>query len=314
MTKREYRSLQAFIRKPAGKLVNALNKQLRRTRYFRQRKVLPAALRLVTPLTPLILSDYFLSTEVEKQGLRFPNRKSKPLRRTNLSKLPPCSVIYVSRHQLTDFVHNYAPKIASQFIVISGQMMSPPPPDRKIAEKLLAHPQLVAWFSQNHEDSTLDIRPFPYGVGLWSAPNVLAAQQRYANNQRIASIYVPHSAIHSHLVDSALRIRSGLKPLMAKPQRHQDYLKTLSEHRFVISPPGDRPDTFRHWECIAMGAIPVSELPEAFNELFGNSAILVDDLVASVNGPFESPRAEADRALASVDYWRQVVDAARHRT
>jgi hypothetical protein len=303
-----------FVRKPAAGLVDGLIKRLRRTRYFRQRKVLPAALKLVTPVTPLILSDYFLSTEVENQGLRFLNRKSKPLRRTNLSKLPSGAVIYVSRHHLADFVEEYAPKIASPFIVISGQIMSPPPPERGIAKRLLAHPDLLAWFSQNHEDSTLDIRPFPYGVGLWSSPNVLAAQERYANDQKNSSIYVPHSAIHSHLVDPALRIRSGLKPLMAKPERHQDYLKTLSEHRFVISPPCDRPDTFRHWECVAMGAIPVSELPETFRDLFGDCAILVDDLVESVNGPFESQQAVADRALASVDYWRQVVDATRHRT
>lgn len=296
-----------------GRLFNRLTKPLRKTRYFRQRKVLPAALSIVTPMTPLILSDYFLSAEVDEQSLRFLNRKSKPLRRTRLSHLSPGAVIYVSRHQLTGFIKNYAPKIVSPFIVITGQMMSPPPPDREDAEQLVTHPHLLAWFSQNHEDSTLNIRPFPYGVGLWSSPNVLAAQQRYANTERPSSVYIPHSAIHSHLVDPSLRIRSGLKPFMAKPLRHQDYLKTLSEHQFVISPPGDRPDTFRHWECIAMGAIPVSELPDTFKKLFGDSAILVSDLVASVTGPFSSERAEPDRRLASVDYWRQVIDQARQQ-
>lgn len=292
-------------------VLGGLRTQWRKTKFSKRRRTLPAVTHLVTPMTPFLLSDYFLSDEVEKKGLRFVNRRSKPLRRTLPQNIADASVIYVSSSELDIFISQHLPRIKSRFILITGKMTSPAPPEPNQAGEILNNPYLIEWFAQNLEDSSLGIRPFPYGVAFWNSPNVLSAQQKNKHSVRGDSIYVPHSAIHSHLVDPALRIRTALKPLMAKPQRHQDYLRELSQHRFVISPPGDRPDTFRHWECVAMGAIPVSELPNTFQDLFGDSIVLVDNLVAKANGPIESERIESNRELATVDYWRAVLDATK---
>ena len=259
-------------------------------------------------LTGFSLSDYYLSTEVHDEGWAYLNPKSKRLDKTPLKRIPDGSVIYVNTKQTEQFARDYLPHITSDFVLISSQLWSPPQPSGSAVDTVLSHGGLLSWFSPNREDDDLPLRPFPAGVALRGIINITAAINKHHSTQRVDAVYVPHSALHDHLPEEAARTRRGLQPFMAPPIRHQDYLRQLARHRFVISPAGDRPDTYRHWESIAMGAIPVSSLPKSFEKLFGDSAILVDDLVASVNGPFESARAEADRTLASVAYWRQVVD------
>lgn len=288
--------------------------RLRKTRWAKQKATLNAANTIVNQLTGFSLSDYHLSTEVHDTGWVFLNPKSKRLDNASLKRIPDGSVIYVNTKQTEQFARDYLPHITSDFVLISSQMGSPPQPSGSAVNTVLSHGGLLSWFSPNRDDDDLPIHPFPGGVAMRGITNITAAVKKHQSVPRASAIFVPHSAVHSHLPEEAAETRRGLKPFMAKPIRHQDYLEQLARHRFVISPAGDRPDTYRHWESIVMGAIPVSSLPKSFEQLFGDSAILVDDLVASVNGPFDSRRAEADRTRASVDYWRQVVNQAKDRT
>lgn len=286
----------------------------RKTRRAKQKATLNSANTIVNQLTGYSLSNYHLSTEVHDEGWAFLNPQSKRLDKVSLKRIPDGSVIYVNTKQTEQFAKDYLPHITADFVLISSQLWSPPQPSGSAVDTVLSHEGLIAWFSPNRDDDDLPIRPFPAGVALRGITNITAAIKKYHSTPRVDAIYVPHSALHDHLPEEAATTRKGLQPFMATPLRHQDYLEQLATHRFVISPAGDRPDTYRHWESIAMGAIPVSTLPNSFEELFGDSAIFIDDLVASVNGPFESARAEADRALASVDYWRKVINTASHRT
>ena len=290
----------------------ALSK-LTRSRGAKQRVTALAAKEIVNQLTGFSLSNYHLSTEVHEDGWAFLNPQSKRLDKASLKRIADGSIIYVNTKETELFVRDYLPHLRSDFVLISSQLWSPPQPSGSVVDTVLSHEGLLAWFSPNREDDDLPIRPFPAGVALRGISNILAAIKKHKSTPRADAIYVPHSAVHDHLSEVPALTRKGLQPFMAKPIRHQDYLEQLAKHRFVVSPAGDRPDTYRHWESIAMGAIPVSSLPKPFEELFGDSAILVDDLVASVNGPFESTRAESDRTLASVDYWRRVVDKSTTR-
>ena len=288
--------------------------RLRKTRRAKRKATLNSANTIVNQLTGFTLSDYHLSTEVYEEGWAFLNPRSKRLDKASLKRLPDSSVIYVNTKQTEQFARDYLPHITADFVLISSQLWSPPQPSGSAVDTVLSHEGLIAWFSPNRDEDDFPIRPFPAGVALRGITNITAAIKKHHSTPRVDAVYVPHSALHDHLPEEAAVTRKGLQPFMAAPIRHQDYLEQLARHRFVISPAGDRPDTYRHWESIAMGAMPVSSLPKSFEQLFGDSAILVDDLVASVNGPFESRRAEADRTLASVDYWRQVVKKAKDRT
>ncbi len=283
----------------------------RKSNRSRRQNTARAAEKLVNQLTGFTLSDYHLSTEVRSGGWSFLNQRSERLDLISPKKIAERAVIYVNAKELELFATHYLRHITSDFVLISGQMWSPPAPAGPVVDKILSHGGLLAWFSPNLEKSDLPIRPFPGGVALRGITNIVNAAIKHQSIPREDSVYVPHSAVHPHLEGDASATRKALQEYMAPPARHQDYLEQLARHRFVISPAGDRPDTYRHWESVAMGAIPVSKVPQPFENLFGDSMIYVNDLVKAVNGPFSSKRSEANRELSTVDYWRMVVDSAR---
>ena len=89
---------------------------------------------------------------------------------------------------------------------------------------------------------------------------------------------------------------------------------------------GDRPDTYRHWEIIALNALPISNLPfDIFSQLFGPDMLYffnltgisavshvlagLEDCTAGAFSDFHWPL--RDKLLVS--YWRGMVDAARQK-
>jgi hypothetical protein len=266
---------------------------------------------VVNQLTGFMLSDLYLSDQISNDGWNYLNPRSRHLATTTARSLRDGAVIYVNPWEIEVFAKEYLPRLSRNFVLITGKMWAPPQPQGAVVDTIASHPGLLAWFSQNTVDADGPIQPFPLGVALRSISNVVGAMTKHGGAPKDQAISVPYSTVHPHLPPLSKGIRAGLLPVMDPPQRHQDYLANLARTQFVISPPGDGPDTFRHWESIAMGAIPVSQLPVTFKKLFGDSIILVDDLVANAQGPFSSARAKADRALATVDYWRKVIDGAK---
>jgi hypothetical protein len=61
---------------------------------------------------------------------------------------------------------------------------------------------------------------------------------------------------------------------------HTDYLRQMMAAKFVICPPGLGYDTFRMWEALAMGAIPVVESSAGLDRnLFLLPVLIVEDLI-----------------------------------
>ena len=284
---------------------------MRKTKISRQRRTLDSARRVVNQLTGFTLSDYHLASQIHTDGWAFLNPRSTRIDKASLKKIPNGSVIYVNSLETEIFVTDYLQKITANFVLISGEVWSPRQPRGAAVDTLLSHPGLMAWFTQNREDDDLPLKPFPFGVALRGITTVANAVKKHRDTQKEADVFVPYSALHAHLEGEAAETRKGLQPFMAEPQRHQDYLAELARHRFVISPAGDSPDTFRHWESVALGAIPISSLSKSFGRLFGDSIILVDDLVSAAKEPPTHHRMEADRSLATVDYWRKKVNRLR---
>jgi len=53
----------------------------------------------------------------------------------------------------------------------------------------------------------------------------------------------------------------------------EDYVQKMSKSKFVLCPVGHGPDTFRLWESIALGCIPIVESPEAMITLLEDHGI-----------------------------------------
>jgi hypothetical protein len=49
------------------------------------------------------------------------------------------------------------------------------------------------------------------------------------------------------------------------------YYKTMHESKYIISPDGDRPECYRHYEAIGLGTMPITQLhPHLYRHLSGN--------------------------------------------
>jgi hypothetical protein len=83
------------------------------------------------------------------------------------------------------------------------------------------------------------------------------------------------------------------------------YLGELAKFNFAASPAGDRPDTYRNYECIATGTYPVTELSNLYRGIFGENMVYVQDLPAAVKNSPEAPDSRPELRIISVRHWRK---------
>jgi hypothetical protein len=264
--------------------------------------------QLVTPFTPFVLSDWYISNEVDGRDLRFLNSLSKRLTPENASAVAPGAVIYVQVDQLHIF-EALLPNICSKVVLLTGKWGLPGLQDSEVVRRILAFGKVDSWWSQNQIFANLPINLFPYGLDLFSLPKLTrqlgSLHQEALTDRKL--LYVPFARVHEHLSGDALAVRRNLEPYMHKPLSQAQYFREMSRYRFVVSPRGDRPDTYRHYEALALGAIPVTDLPAAFKDLFGEDAVFVSSLVEVAKSPetlLMCTERAVDPLILQVQTWR----------
>jgi hypothetical protein len=267
-----------------------------------------AAHHVATPFMGFVLSDYYLSEEIDELGLGFLNPRSRRLNHRIATRIRPSSSVYCQVDQLDEFADRHLPRLRGPFVLITGKWHLPALDMSPACQAILASPLLLAWYSQN-QVYDVPIRPFPYGVHLATAPAVV---ERIRNPQvKERRVFVPFATMHPHLTGIARTTRVALQSYMSPALPLTEYLDAIASSSFVISPPGDRPDTYRHWEAIALGAVPVSILAYSFRDLFDDALLFSDDLTLQAHGVIDESAAQPNPALATVQHWRALVSASR---
>lgn len=92
-----------------------------------------------------------------------------------------------------------------------------------------------------------------------------------------------HTPKSGHVFFSKLGVdhrphRQGLRSGVSLPV--EDYYEALRTHRFVLSPDGDRPDCYRNYEAIGLGAVPITALSAERYAFFGRSVLFEEELAA----------------------------------
>ena len=273
----------------------------------RRKKVLQAASTLVTPYSGFMLSEYYLSREIDEFGLVWLNPKSKRLKRSFPSSTLIGGIIYCQVDQLEEFVKLFLPKIIKPYVLITGKCNLPPLEDSDYVQEILSHPKLLGWFSQNQIFEHLEIMPFPYGVDLENSPCVM----EHVNNRtgkKSDSVLTPFARIHDHLKGRIRADREFLISFMEPKKPLNDYLKDLDDNKWIVSPAGDRPDTFRHWESLALGSIPISVLPKNFENLFEDSLLIVENFDFLEEGLVPVNDCVHNDELVLLSFWKRKVE------
>lgn len=251
-----------------------------------------------------------MSSEIELEGLTWLNERSLALQKNRAAAVFPNAVIFCEVNKIEVFASDHLPLISAPFVLLTGQKMLPALSDGESARKILQNPNLIRWFSQNQIFEHLDIRPFPYGVPFDKSPiiaNQLKKSMGSANSQRKGT-FVPFARVHPHLSEEQARIRQEAASEQCPELPYKEYIREISQSLWVVSPPGDRPDTYRHWESIALGAVPISVRGQGMERLFGDSMVFHKKLVASEYKKTSPLQFLPNPSLATVRKWQAEID------
>lgn len=267
-----------------------------------------AARQLITPFAPYILSRFHLSEEIGRHGLGGFQPRSLCLTRA-AEQVRDGDWLFCDTDQVPRFVSEILPRLSQRFVLFTGKWALPPVAWDRASQRLLASDRLILWFGHNLLFDHPRCRLFPYGIAHTWAFHVLR-RMLLPGPRRSDALYVGHLGLHPHLVGRPRQAREALAPLMGPKVPLGVYLQELRRHRWVAAPAGDRPDTFRLWEAIALGALPITELPAPFQALLGSNALFLprmEELLALP--PAQLPRRTPDRRLVRLSHWRRWAEA-----
>ena len=252
--------------------------------------------------------------------------------------------IYIPFTSLERFAYTFLPNVTVDVVVISGHPFNVRPASDDAIRTLLDSPRVVAWFCQNlpkyggDDPYHVKVHPFPYGLnekhnklGLAILPaykrvlfeglnrttfdkkNDVGNDGRNDNNAKSAIAITPPND-----VDRPTFVYTGPLTSVHKsdgrdhvPGTEHDrlppheYFVRMSRSRYVLSPDGDRPECFRHYEALGLGTVPITELdPILFRHLSGGPVLYGNyEWNATILERVLDARPVVNRNLIREDYW-----------
>jgi hypothetical protein len=83
----------------------------------------------------------------------------------------------------------------------------------------------------------------------------------------------------------------------------------IGKYKFVVSPEGNGVDCHRHYECIGLGAIPVSNISSAYKEIFEDNMIFSTPgqmirMLETKQLPHYKP---PNKDILTISYWKNKI-------
>ncbi|MDE3045940.1 MAG: hypothetical protein KGJ02_04780 [Verrucomicrobiota bacterium] len=229
----------------------------------------------------------------------------------------PGQTIFLKGAHLSTFFANIHPHLAYPYILISHIS------DDSVPASHASHlddPKLIAWFGINC-DGTLHpkFHPIPIGVANAHLPHgnkslLSAIQQNPPPKQYLAYLNFTIQSFsserwplfkllsHTPFCHRTLRIN------------YESYLRITAAAHFMISPRGLGLDTYRLWESLYLGTIPIVK-SSSLDPLYAGLPILIISDWAQVTEPFlrEQLLSFANRSFSfeklSMEYWIQLINS-----
>jgi len=230
---------------------------------------------------------YFIGTRRQHRDCK--DWRSDPQVQINMKEgddFPPIQsydTVYVHSLMLTDFIETFMPRLQVPIVLLSGSYDNTR--SHRLNESnvdfLLNHPLIEHWFCQNIMNTTgivdsplpTKLDPFPLGMEPFHknprGPNPVILLRdmilRYStfsssSSSTVDGAFPPKSVdvfeayTSPYTNPNRLHVPRGIKLKLT------EYLEQLARSKFVLSPSGHKPDCFRHYEALALGAIPVTDL------------------------------------------------------
>ena len=224
---------------------------------------------IINPFSFVKISDFYYG-----KLDRF--KTDKCITKEDKDKIKKYSIIFVEAFSFVDFVENFFPLINQKIILITGGLALPQVELGKHSDKILRSDKVILWFSQNPiYENNEKYFAIPYGINITNTKAVKIfckkANEVYKTKKTINILNSPVK-IHQHLPENHVRKKYDILGRKAPRYMHFEFFfEKLLKSKFVVSTTGDREDCHRHYECIGLGAIPISNVSSFYKNIFGDN-------------------------------------------
>ena len=239
------------------------------------------------------------------------------LKNKNYDTIHNFDIIFVQVDYFDYFYYEILPIITSKnikIILMTGQWHLPQINKNEKTEELLKNDNIFLWISQNPIYTNNEkYMAFPYGISHHTIERYIAFIQSNITNKKQLKILNQRANVHPHLPDNHIRKKYDIFGKDSGDKLdYCHFLKNISMSEFVISTTGDREDCYRHYECIGLNAIPISNVTEPlYKDVFGENMIYSNanemiDMVNNkiVNYEYQSP----NKDILTIEYWKQKIN------
>jgi hypothetical protein len=271
----------------------------------------------VTPVIPYFISNHFIASEINPNNYKYlcyelSIKSNDLLKNKNYDDITNLDIIQVQVEHFDFFHDEILPIIMKkdiQVIIITSQWHLPQVTRSDKTDNVLNSKNILLWISQNpiYEDNE-KYMAFPYGLSQHKiADYIHFVKSRNTNREKNTKILNQCSVVHGHLPENHIRKVYDIFGRNSGPHlNYHEFLNNIATAEFVISPTGDRDDCFRHYECIGLNAIPVSNIAKPYTAIFEDNMVYstpdeMVDMVTNkiVNYDYKPP----NRDILTTAYW-----------
>lgn len=229
--------------------------------------------------------------------------------------------IFIKTCDLGEFFKSFHPQISNSYILISHVTDDSSPGSYRL---FLDDPKLLGWFAMN-VDGYLHpkLYPIPIGIANVDLPHGdLAALQRVRKKTRnepkqhllfmnftIQTFSEERWEVFKLFSQASFCFRTGKK-------RFEAYLSDMASSKFVLAPRGAGLDTYRLWEALYVGSIPIVK-SSSLDRLYEDLPVLIVKDWSEVTEEFLEKKYDEfstkDFSLEKLDfsYWSQMIISLR---
>jgi hypothetical protein len=273
---------------------------------------------LVTPLSPYFICNHFISNEIHSNshkyvGINFELKANDLIKNKNYNDIKNFEIIQVQVDLFDFFYDEILPLIIKnniKVVLITSQWHLPQIHRTHKTDDLLNNSNIILWISQNPIYTNNEkYMAFPYGICHHNINDyVQFIKTNNINTDKSINILNQFASTHAHLPNNHIRkmfdifgTKSGKGNV-----NYTEFLKNILNSEFVISTAGDRDDCYRHYECIGLSAIPVSNINDGYKDIFGDNMVYsnAEEMINiinknTVNYNYKKP----NRDILTISYW-----------
>ena len=275
---------------------------------------------LITPLAPYFICNHFISTEIHNTlgnkyiGMNLKLKANDLIKNKNYNDIKNFEIIQI-QVDLFDFFHNEILPIIIKnnikVVIITSQWHLPQIQRNYKTDNLLNNSNIILWISQNPiYENNEKYMAFPYGICHTNINDyVNFIKLNDINTDKNIKILNQYACVHGHLPNNHIRKMFdifGKNSGNGNNINYTEFLTHILKSEFVISTSGDRDDCYRHYECIGLNAIPVSNINGGYKDIFGDNMVYsnAEEMINMINKNivnyiYKKP----NREILTISYW-----------